>query len=130
MSFTKLQRDVLEIIRSHQGFYPITAKEIYKQVGQTVQKVHDILRILREKKQIKSRSFKWMKGKKLFHILFSDEWPEFLFYLCGECHNKSTIKTCVFHYELYNLENNCDLSRIDVKVSRYSPGCYWFITRE
>ena len=129
MNSTELQRDVLEIIRSHQGFYPITAKEIYKQVGKTVQKVHDILRILREKNLIKSRSFKWMKGKKLFHILYSNEWPEFLFYTCGECHSKSTIKSCVFHYELYNLENNCDLSRIDVKVSRDSPGCPWFITR-
>jgi len=129
MNFTELQRDTLEIIRSHQGIYPITAKEIYKQLGKTVQKVHDILRVLRDTKQIKSRSFKWMKGKKLFHILYSNEWPEFLFYACGECHSKSTIKTCVFHYELYNQDKNCDLSRIDVKVGSESPGCPWFISR-
>ena len=129
MNSIKLQRDILEIIRSHQGIYPITAKEIQKRMEISVQKVHDILQILREKRRIKSRSFKWMKGKKLFHTLYEDEWPEFLFFTCGECHNKSTIKTCIFHCELYNLDNNCDLSRVGVKIGSESPGCPWFITR-
>ena len=129
MNITNLQEEILEVIRLHEGYYPITVQEISEQIEVTVQKVHDILQILRVKNQIKSRSFKWMKGKKLFHILSSDDWPEYLFYSCGECHNKSTVKTCVFHYELYNQDKTCDLSRINVKIGSESPGCPWFITR-
>ncbi len=129
MAVADLQGKILETIRVHTGYYPIQTQEIAKKLEITIQTAHKGLKILRNKNLIKTRNFNWSRGAKHFHILASNDWPPFLFNTCGNCHNKSTIKTCIFHHELYNQNQTCDLTRIGVKVAHSTVACPWFIPR-
>ncbi len=126
---TKFSESILSLISKHQGSYPITTTEIQKQLDCHNAVLAAELKKLQRTGEIRSRKVVWVKGYRVFHILGGQSWPLFLATTCGNCHYRSTIKTCIFHNDLSEQGYPCELTRVGVKLSSNTVGCPYYISR-
>lgn len=124
-----LAKSILSLIESHEGMYPIYTKEIEEVLKISNAKATYELSKLRKEGKIFSREVTWVKGFKTFHIPSDKQWPTFLSTKCRDCHYKSTIKTCIFHTNLYDDGANCELARVGTKLNKNAVGCPSYVSR-
>ncbi|MHA1211263.1 MAG: hypothetical protein ACTSSH_02270 [Candidatus Heimdallarchaeota archaeon] len=124
-----LKEKIISVIKNHVGFYPIITREIEKKLGLSNPVVLKGLKQLRDEGRVQTLRVTWKKGFRNHHKLTETVWPSFLFSKCFDCHNKSTIKTCIFHNDLSESGFNCDLTRVNTKLTKNTVACPWFIPR-
>ena len=121
---------IIQLLKNHEGTYPLYTKEIEKALCLPNQKTTSELKELRKKGMIYSRKVTWITSYRVYHILKEQQWPTHLSTKCRDCHYKSTIRTCIFHNDLHEQGAHCDMDRVNVQFNKNCVGCPNFIARE
>lgn len=118
-----------KIIAEHEGPYPIATEELQRKSQLSKRAFQKNLLRLEEQNKIKSKKVTWVNSYKIMYSTADKEWPEFLGKKCRNCHNKSTIKTCIFHNALHEQGEKCDRSRVKKKMQKNAVACPYFVER-
>jgi len=121
---------ILKLLENHEDTYPLYTKEIEEALNLSNQKVLTELKNLRKKGLIFTRKLVWITSYRNYHILADQQWPTFLSTKCKLCHYKSTIRTCIFHNDLYEQNAPCELERANSQFNENCVGCPRYIARE
>ncbi len=126
----EIQEKILTQIINHTGVYPITIKNIKNQLGCSNAFVAKNIKVLEKEKRVDKKEVVWIKGRIAFYKLSKNTWPEFIGKKCKDCHNKSTIDTCIFYEELADAGYIEEPRRVMKKLDHDTIACQWFIDRK
>ena len=126
----KIQREILSYIKKQSSNYPVTIKELEDFFGYSNSLIHRQVKFLEKNGVLEAKRVAKTKGGVTFYKTPDEDWPKYFRKKCSDCHNKSSINTCIFHEELAELGIISEPNRIGMKLTRNTFACKDFIEKK